>query len=204
MLVQTATLLLSALSLHVMTVEGSHRAAVRSLEERQGSEAFIPDTNFRQGATCVDAFGPGYVACGPIQCINPAKGQICCSEGYGCPSGSFCLTKGYCCPNGLPPDTCASQHGITLPPGFKTDPVSPGSGPSTTPVGSATTPKPTTTTTYHTASVSATIPTSHGNFTASSTGVPQPTFTGAANLNSFAGGVAAVLAGFVGLMGNVL
>lgn len=51
------------------------------LMKRQ-SGAFIPSTTHGNGKTCADAFGPGFVTCGKgIQCVNPAQGQTCCSEG---------------------------------------------------------------------------------------------------------------------------
>ncbi|KAL8653497.1 MAG: hypothetical protein Q9226_003829 [Calogaya cf. arnoldii] len=89
----------------------------RELQVRQ-SEAFAPTTNFGQGATCVDAFGSGYIDCNGV-CYNPNEDQTCCpgnGDGYPCPSESFCLNvNGLCCPDGLDAATCAAQNGVSLP-----------------------------------------------------------------------------------------
>lgn len=59
----------------------SSKNQLNPLLKRQ-SDAFVPDKNHGNGATCADAFGPGYYSCGTgIECVNPSKGQTCCSEG---------------------------------------------------------------------------------------------------------------------------
>lgn len=52
-----------------------------SLVKRQ-TGAFVPSTSDGHGQTCAEAFGPGFVSCGTgIECVNPAKGETCCSGG---------------------------------------------------------------------------------------------------------------------------
>ncbi|KAI4173699.1 MAG: hypothetical protein LQ346_008373 [Caloplaca aetnensis] len=99
-----------------------HQLLPRELQVRQ-DQSFTPTTNFGQGATCADAFGPGYVDCNGV-CYNPGEGETCCAgngDAYPCPNDSFCLINGLCCPDGLPAETCAAQNGVTLPQGFSTN-----------------------------------------------------------------------------------
>jgi len=52
-----------------------------SLVKRQ-TGAFVPSTSDGHGQTCAEAFGPGFVSCGTgSECVNPAKGETCCSGG---------------------------------------------------------------------------------------------------------------------------
>jgi len=88
-------------------------------------DAFVP------GTTTVESCTDGWIPCGSDECILPSRGDVCCSEGYGCPGESFCLTQGFCCPNGEDPATCALSNGVTLSAGFNTSPVAASSAPPT-------------------------------------------------------------------------
>ena len=62
------------------------RMVETSLLSKRQSEAFVPNSETRQGNTCVAAFGPGYIDCGPSSndvCYNPAVGQTCCESSCG-------------------------------------------------------------------------------------------------------------------------
>ncbi|KAF3484214.1 uncharacterized protein GIQ15_03538 [Arthroderma uncinatum] len=176
--------------------------ALRDLRVRQnGGSSFIPGTTQGHGSNCVEAFGAGFELCANSKiCYNPTGGDLCCAEGYPCPSGSFCLTKGYCCPNGLDPKECAKQHNIELPPNFGKPPVSPsgvpyptGTVPSGSPAPTGTGTRPTGTGTRPTGT---TIPP-----TGTKTSSP-PIYTGAASQNIVQGAAAAVVA--IGLIQNLL
>jgi hypothetical protein len=146
-------------------------------------DAFIPET------TPVESCENGWVSCGPIQCILPSRGDVCCSEGCtcsvnsliqciltnenidGCPGESFCLTQGYCCPTGEDPATCAQNNSVTLSAGFNTFPVSLPSAPA----GPATPAAPVSTTLETTTTSS--IP----GYTAPAYSTPVAGATGSAN-----------------------
>jgi len=164
-----------------------------SLVRRQG-QGFVPGTT------------PGcpsdWPFCGTSGiCYLPSRGDTCCPGGtYACPGGSFCLVEPYCCPNGLDPQSCAEQHGITLPAGYSGATQPPASTPSLVATGASTLP--------------AVIPTPPPAFQNSTTGgvptvltVPttssNPLFTGGASSQNILSGAAA-LAGVVGLLGNIL
>ncbi|KAH0564837.1 hypothetical protein GP486_001773 [Trichoglossum hirsutum] len=171
MLGRTLLILSAALTHNVVLADyGSQEIGLykRGLVEERQSQAFAPNTNSKPGATCVDAFGPGFV-----------------------------VRK-----DGLSVDTCAAQNGVSISPGFKTNAVS------TVPSTSTTAKLPsitTTSTTVISKAYTTTVinPVYYGNFTGSPTGAPA-IFTGAANPNNVAGGVAAVLFGLIGVLGNVL
>jgi len=165
-----------------------------SLVRRQG-QGFVPGTT------------PGCPAdwpfCGTSGiCYLPSRGDTCCPGGtYACPGGSFCLVAPYCCPNGLDPQSCAEQHGVTLPAGYSSGATQPpASTPSLVPTGASTLP-----------TVIPTPPLAHQNSTTA--GIPtvptvpttsfNPLFTGGTSSQNILSGAAA-LAGVVGFLGNIL
>ncbi|KAL2106336.1 hypothetical protein VUR80DRAFT_6865 [Thermomyces stellatus] len=110
---------------------------------RQG-EAFDPDEIPFTGE-CSD-LGPTYVECGPLLCIDPAAGESCCDNQWGCPSDTFCLVDDLCCPDGLDPETCAADNGVELPDDFgNTDEptAGPTEEPTSAPTESGVEPEPT-------------------------------------------------------------
>jgi hypothetical protein len=158
---------------------------LKALSKRQGSGAFIPGTN------TVTACAPNEVECNDY-CLDLAAGDVCCSEGYGCPGGSFCLTNGYCCPNELDPNTCALNNGVSLTAGFNTNPVPP--TPAATATGSPSGTVPTIGTPAATYSIST------GKVTATTTQTTEPFLGGSGKADSMAGAVVAAVAGFLGII----
>ncbi|SPO06365.1 uncharacterized protein DNG_09054 [Cephalotrichum gorgonifer] len=113
--------------------------AVRVLGPASGlqrRQAFDPDEETLPAEFCTD-FGPTYIECVPESgseaklCIDPAAGESCCDNKWGCPAASFCLIQDLCCPDGLDPATCAEQNNVTLPPDFGETPL-PTAGPKPT------------------------------------------------------------------------
>ncbi|KAB2106632.1 hypothetical protein AG0111_0g4698 [Alternaria gaisen] len=129
------------------------------------------------GATCEIACGAGSVECGDALCINPDLGHVCCEPGsadpWGCLDNDYCLVDGWCCPKEQDPQACALANGVTLPPDFV--------GPTTSAAGS----NVTSVVASPTSGVAR--PTSGSTKpTSVSSGLPE--FTGAASLNTVAGG----------------
>ncbi|KXX77945.1 Enhancer of mRNA-decapping protein 4 [Madurella mycetomatis] len=110
-----ASLVVFAAVLGFADAANNLRSRLVSLNKRQ---AFDPTEETGFGETCVEAFGEGYIECGPMLCINPALGDTCCDNSWGCPADSFCLVQDLCCPTGLDPETCAAENNVSLPPDF--------------------------------------------------------------------------------------
>jgi len=193
MLVQSLTFVALLVGQTLAQDDGFTHLNPGSLVRRQG-QGFVPGTT------------PGCPAdwpyCGTSGiCYLPSRGDTCCPGGtYACPGGSFCLVAPYCCPNGLDPQSCAQQHGVTLPAGYSSGATQPPAAtPSGTPTGGASalptiTPPPAAyqNTTTAVVPTTPTVPTSS-----------KPLFTGGASSQNILGGAAA-LAGVVGLLGNIL
>jgi len=164
----------------------------------------------RQGQGFVPGTTPGcpsdWPFCGTSGiCYSPARGDTCCPDGtYACPGGSFCLVDPYCCPNGLDPQSCAEQHGVTLPAGYSSATLPP-TTPSSVVSGGPTTPPAT-----PPAVVTTAPPVFQNSTTPGAPTVPavptsssNPLFTGGASSQNIIGG-AAVLGGALAFLGNFL
>ena len=84
-----STLIFAAVTAVGFVDAASRGLVTTSLFRRQ---AFDPSESTGTGATCVEAFGPGYVECVPetadnLQlCINPNLGETCCDSKCTCPA----------------------------------------------------------------------------------------------------------------------
>ena len=77
----------NALAARKSAVGSGHSLFRRQDDE---SQAFVPGNETRTGDTCGEAWGAGYIDCGPESnnlCYNPDDGQTCCENG-GCTSSA--------------------------------------------------------------------------------------------------------------------
>jgi hypothetical protein len=79
------------------------------LAERQ-----LPCKPVTAPVTCERSCGPGYAECTPSGlCYNAGGGDVCCSDGTGCPAGTYC-TDGGCCPDEMSLDECGATVTLTI------------------------------------------------------------------------------------------